>query len=35
MCVGVDSETVFRDVDLDGDGEWADYDQKVRHLLSG
>jgi len=27
-CVGVDSGTVFQDVDL-SEGEWVDYDEKV------
>ena len=29
-CVGIDSGTVFPEVDLE-DGDWVDYDEKVRH----
>ena len=31
-CVGVESGTPFTEVDLD-EGEWVDYDEKVRVLL--
>jgi len=29
-CEGVGSGTKFTEVDLDGDAEWVDYDEKVR-----
>jgi hypothetical protein len=32
-CVGVDSGTLFREVDL-SEGEWVDYDEKVGHIIN-
>jgi hypothetical protein len=30
--VGVESGTVFSEVDLENDSEWVDYDEKVRPI---
>jgi len=33
-CEGVDSGTKFTEVDLDGEGEWVDYDEKAAQPVS-